>query len=225
MGDYQQALAFYSSFVGQGVDRIVFADNTGADLLPLREIAAIKGISSSIDFLTFDGNDFPPVYGRCFGEAIIFDEVMRSGCCSGQPEDTTYWKSTGRYQVKNLRRMMQTMPRGAQLYCDMRQRGRRKWADMRFMSWTRKGYSEFLAGIAPLLREDTRNYRPGEEALFDVLEERFSCSSLLYARSFAAEPFIDGVRAFDNRNWSTGRQRLVYYARSLQRRYLRQVIV
>ena len=120
MGDYQQALAFYSSFIGQGVDRIVFAENTGADLVSLREVAAIKGITSSIDFLTFDGNDFPPGYGRCFGEGIIFDEVMRSECCSRQPEDTMYWKSTGRYQVKNLSRMMQTMPRGAQLYCDMR---------------------------------------------------------------------------------------------------------
>jgi hypothetical protein len=224
MQDYQQAFAFYSSFVGQGVDRIVFAENTGADLQLLREIATTRSIASRVDFLTFDGNDFPPMYGRCFGESVILDEVMRSECCSGRPEDTIYWKSTGRYQVKNLRRMMQTMPRGAQLYCDMRQRGGRKWADMRFMSWTRKGYNEFLAGIAPLLREDTRNCRPGEEALFDVLEERLSGSSLRYARSFAAEPFIDGVRAFDNQNWSTGRQRLVYHARSLQRRFLRQVI-
>jgi hypothetical protein len=224
MQDYRQAFAFYSSFIGKGVDRIVFAENTGSDLQSLREIATIKGIASSVDFLTFNGNNFPPIYGRCFGESIIFDEVMRSECCAELPEDTIYWKSTGRYQVKNLRRMMRTMPRGAELYCDMRRRGGRKWADMRFMSWTRKGYDEFLAGIAPLLREDTRNYRPGEEALFDVLEGRFYGSSLRYARSFAAEPFIDGVRAFDNQNWSLGRQRLVYHARSLQRRFLRRVI-
>jgi hypothetical protein len=224
MQDYRQAFAFYSSFIGKGVDRIVFAENTGSDLQSLREIATIKGIASSVDFLTFNGNNFPPIYGRCFGESIIFDEVMRSECCAELPEDTIYWKSTGRYQVKNLRRMMRTMPRGVELYCDMRRRGGRKWADMRFMSWTRKGYDEFLAGIAPLLREDTRNYRPGEEALFDVLEGRFYGSSLRYARSFAAEPLIDGVRAFDSQNWSLGRQRLVYHARSLQRRFLRRVI-
>jgi hypothetical protein len=223
MQDYQRAFAFYTSFIGQGIDRIVFAENTGADLQSLREIAAIKGATSGVDFLTFDGNNFPPIYGRCFGECIILDEVMRSECCRRLPEDTIYWKSTGRYQVKNLGQMMQTMPRGAQLYCDMRRSGSQRWTDMRFMSWTRKGYNEFLAGIAPLLREDTRNFRPGEEALFDVLEERLASSVLRYARSFTAEPFIDGVRAFDNKNWSLGRQRLVYYARSLQRRFLRQV--
>jgi hypothetical protein len=221
--DYQRAFEFYTSFIGQGVDRIVFAENTGADLKSMREIAVAKGVASAVDFLTFDGNGFPPVYGRCFGESIILDQVMRSEFCSALPGDTTYWKSTGRYQIKNLRRMMQTMPPGVELYCDMRRRGKQRWADMRVLSWTRKGYNEFLAGIAQLLREDTRNYRPGEEALFDVFEERFCNSDLRYARSFVLEPLIDGVRAFDNQNWSYGRQRLVYHARSLQRRFLRQV--
>ena len=38
-----------------------------------------------VDFLTFDGNGFPPAYGRCYGEAIILDEVMRHEWCSGLP--------------------------------------------------------------------------------------------------------------------------------------------
>jgi hypothetical protein len=225
LDDYRQALAFYTSLVGRGLDRIVFAENTGADLSLLRELTAENGTSSSVDFLTFDGNGFPPNYGRCYGEATILDEVMRHKSCSQLPEDTIYWKSTGRYQVKNLQKMMDTMPRGAHLYCDMRRRGGRRWADMRFMSWTRKGYNEFLAGIAPSLREDTRNYRPGEEALFDLLEERFSVSLLEHARSFTREPLIDGIRAFDNKNWSSGRQKIVYYIRSLQRRFLHRVFV
>jgi hypothetical protein len=221
--DYERAFAFYTSFIGQGVDRIVFAENTGADLKSLREIAIAKGVAASVDFLMFEGNGFPPEYGRCFGESIILDRVMRSEFCLALPEDTIYWKSTGRYQVKNLLRMMQTVPPSVELYCDMRRRHKTRWADMRLLSWTRRGYDEFLAGIAPLLREDIRGYRPGEEALFDVLEERFSNSAIRYACSFTVEPFIDGVRAFDNRNWSSGRQRLVYHARSLQRRFLRQV--
>lgn len=223
MEDYTQALAFYTSFLGQGLDRVVFAENTGADLRSLRETTLKNGTASGVDFLTFDGNGFPPAYGRCYGEATILDEVMRHEWCSRLPEDTIYWKSTGRYRVKNLRKMMDTMPRGAEFYCDMRRRGERRWADMRFMSWTRKGYNEFLAGCAQLLREDTRNYRPGEEALFDILEERFSASPLQHARSFTTEPFIDGIRAFDNKNWSSGRQKVVYYIRSLQRQFLRRV--
>ena len=41
--------------------------------------------------------------------------------------------------------------------------------------------------------------------------------------SFRREPLIDGVRAFDNRNWSQGRQRLVFLARDAQRRLLNRV--
>ena len=219
--DYQQTFAFYTDFIGQGLDRIVFAENTGFDLQTLREIADAKNVASSVDFISFRGNDFPPTYGRCFGEAMIFDEVMRS--CLRYPVDTIYWKSTGRYQVKNLDRMMKTMPQGVQFYCDLRRRGEMRWADMRFMAWTRKGYDAFLANIAPSLREDI-NKREGEITLFDLLENRFSTSTLDYARSFTTEPLIDGVRAQDNRNWSLGRQRLVYYARRVQRHVLGRVV-
>ena len=220
--DYQNTLAFYISFLGKGLDRIIFAENSGSDLSELQEIA--MPVTGYVDFLSFQGNDFPPAYGRCFGEATIIDEVMQSQHVSNRPEATIYWKSTGRYQVKNFDRMTKTMPPGAQFYCDMRRRGAQRWADMRLMSWTRKGYREFLAGIAPLLREDLRNYRPGEEALFDVLEQRFSNSTLQYARSFVTEPLIDGFRAFDNKNWSSGRQMLVYHARNLQRQILQRVV-
>ena len=222
--DYQQAFAFYTSFIGHGLDRIVFAENTGFDLKSLHEIASVRNVASSVDFISFRGNDFPPEYGRAFGEATILDEVMRNERCLRYPPDTIYWKSTGRYKVTNLDRMMKTMPQGVQLYCDLRRRGEKRWADMRFMSWTRQGYEAFLAGIAQAIREDTRNFSPAEMALFDLLEARFSTSPLRYARSFTIEPFIDGARAEDNRNWSLGRQRLVYYARSIQRKALDRVV-
>lgn len=222
--DYQQAFAFYTSFIGHGIDRIVFAENTGFDLISLHEIANNRNVSSSVDFISFRGNDFPPEYGRAFGEATILDEVMRNECCRRYPADTIYWKSTGRYKVKNLDRMIKTMPQGVQLYCDLRRRGEKRWADMRLMAWTRKGYEAFLAGVAQPIREDTRNSGPAEMALFDLLEARFSTSTLRYARSFTTEPFIDGARAEDNRNWSLGRQRLVYYARSIQRQVLDRVV-
>ena len=222
--DYQQALEFYTSFIGHGIDRIVFAENTGFDLKPLHEIADARNVASSVDFISFRGNDFPPEYGRAFGEATILDEVMRDERCLRYPADTIYWKSTGRYKVTNLDRMMKTMPQGVQLYCDLRRRGEKRWADMRFMSWTRRGYEAFLAGISQAIREDIRNFSPAEMALFDLLEARFSTSPLRYARSFTTEPFIDGARAEDNRNWSLGRQRLVYYARTIQRKALDRVV-
>jgi hypothetical protein len=219
--DYKETLAFYTRFINRGIDRIVFAENTGFDLQSLREIAAIKNVASSVDFVSFHGNDFPPSYGRCFGEAIIFDQVMQN--CGNYPADTIYWKSTGRYQIQNFDQMMKTMPQGADFYCDLRRRGSMRWADMRIMAWTRKGYDEFLANIAQSLREDI-NETAGEIVLYHLLANRFASSTLRYAKSFAIEPLIHGFRAQDNRNWSLGRQRLVYHARSVQRRVLGRVI-
>src|SRR4051794_11775175 len=65
--DYQQAFAFYTSFIGRELDRIVFAENTGFDLKTLREIAEARNVTSRVDFVSFQGNKFPPTYGRAFG--------------------------------------------------------------------------------------------------------------------------------------------------------------
>lgn len=224
LADYQDALDYYAGFIDRGLDHILFCENTDSDLTTLRQSVMARSLGDRITLVGFSGNDFPPDYGRCYGESIILDRAMSQPVIQAMPAETIFWKCTGRYKLANLHRMIASRP-PVDFYCDIRRRGPVKWADMRLMSWTKAGYREFMEEISGLLRGDLRDLRPGEEALYDVLSERMARTSLPYAATFTAEPLIDGYRAFDNQNWSMGRQRLVYWVREVQRRLLRRVLI
>ena len=221
LADYRSALEWYLGLMGRGLDRIVFAENSASDLAPLKAVCERADQDGQVEFFGFDGRDMPPAYGRCFGESVILDRVMaESASARAAGADTEFWKITGRYKVLNLLAVMRARPAGAAFYCDLRDRGS-PWADMRLMSWTREGFDAMLRGVGPLIREDLNRGRPGEETLHKVLTGRLARTRTV--ASFRREPLIDGVRAFDNRNWSQGRQRLVFLARDAQRRLLNRV--
>jgi len=222
--DYLDALDHYIDLLGGPIDRIVFAENSGADLSPIVALAARRGVADRVAAIQTDSNDFPADYGRCYGEITLLDRAMAAPALADLADDTIFWKSTGRYKIRNLAALARTRP-AADLYIDLRLNRGLRWADLRTMSWTREGYREHLSGIAPELREDLRDGRPGEEAAYDLLHAAAQRPGASIATCFRVEPIIDGVRAFDNQNWSAGRQRLVAAARDIQRRLLGRVIV
>ena len=136
--------------------------------------------------------------------------------------DAIVYKITGRYKIMNLSRLMRSRPRVFDLYCDMRFSGS-PWADMRFMAWNKRGYGVCMKGIANEIREDTNNGRPGEESLYFALKRRIG--DVVVVASYRREPLIDGIRGFDNANWSQGKRKLVYWFRDLQRILLRRVVL
>jgi hypothetical protein len=223
LADYRSALEWYLQFIGAGLDRIIFAENSLSDTDSLRDTVAQAGHAADVEFFSFDGMGKPATYGRCYGESVILDRVMQgSRFATDAGAKAEFWKITGRYKVLNLRSMLRTRPRHAAFYCDLRDRGT-PWADMRLMSWSRDGYQTMLQGVGELIREDSNGGRPGEESLHRVLTSRLENLPSRVVTSFRREPLIDGVRAFDNQNWSQGRQRLVFLARDTQRRILRRV--
>jgi hypothetical protein len=225
LADYEAALSFYLDHLGAGLDVICFAENSGSGLASLRAMAATRGAASRTIFTEQSGLEFPPVYGRCYGETALLERAMSDSAVASFPEDTIFWKVTGRYKVLNLRQMIRSRPVAADFYADLRTRRSERWADLRLMSWNRRGFEHAMRGIAPLLREDMNSRRPGEEAAFDVLRDRVAAGGFRAVTSFTTEPLIDGVRAFDQKNWMQGRQRAVYLARSLQRALFRRVII
>jgi hypothetical protein len=213
--DYRRALIHYLDLLGKGIDAIVFAENSNADLSVLHSTVAQSGHTGRVEFVVFDGTDQPPSHGRCSGEARILDQVMaNSKVVASSADNCVFWKVTGRYMVKNLSLLVRRRPRRFDLYCDLR-RSRTPWADMRFMAWTKPGYSQMLAGIAEDIREDAHGGRPGEVSLYHTLLRRIVGHNAV--TSLTREPLIDGVRAFDERNWNQGRQKAVYHLRAIQR--------
>lgn len=223
LDDYLNALRHYLELIGPVIDAIVFVENSSSDISRLKLLAEDRGMGDRVEFLVFDGMDRPASYGRCYGEARILDFAMtHSRVIAASALNAVIYKITGRYKVMNFSRMKRSRPRVFDLYCDMRS-ARGYWADMRFMAWTRTGYDRCLRGISDEIREDTHNGRPGEESLFFALQRRIGNANVV--SSYRREPLIDGVRGFDNVNWSHGRQRLVYWFRDVQRLLLRRVVV
>lgn len=216
MADYKSALTFYLKQLGKEIDQIIFAENSGADTSILREVVAERGQDASVNFHACYGLNYPPVYGRCYGELRLLDEIMSSPIVASLPSNAMFWKVTGRYKITNLAAMIRSRPAEVDFYCDMRTTGPRPWLDMRFMAWTRQGYEAVLREVFERVREDENRFRPGEEKAFEVIKPR-----LLKTRSWTywvREPRIDGIRAYDGRSYIRGRQLVVFWLRNLQRR-------
>jgi len=225
--DYTEALTFYLDYVGPTFEYILFIENSNSDLTALTRLVESKHLSERVKFISYDGLTYPPAYGRCYGEMTLLDVAMSSDFVGSLPPETCFWKLTGRYKLLNVKKMLRARrPASADLYLDLRSNGPRPWADLRVMSWTRKGYDRVLRGIGDLIREDQNEWRPGEESAFKEISQRvISAPDITSSTTFATEPLIDGVRAFDQKNWSSGRQLAVFYVRSVQRRFFGKIYV
>lgn len=223
MEDYKTALSFYLSQIGGCIDQIIFVENSGSDVSALRASVKDHGEEERVLFYVYDGLDYPSVYGRCYGELRLLDEIMSASIVAKWPVGTMFWKVTGRYKVVNLETMIRNRPVNIDFYCDVRTAGQRPWLDMRFMAWTRLGYEAVLRGVFEGVREDANHFRPGEETAYRLIKPRLADTKSWSI--WTHEPRIDGVRAYDGKNWSRGRQLVVYWLRSLQRRALGRVLL
>ena len=105
--------------------------------------------------------------------------------------------------------MIASAPRGFDAYVDMKDHPRR-WMDMRLMAWTSTGYDRIFRGVADDLGSKTH-----EMHMRDYLPKRGQGARLV--PRFLKEPFIDGVRGWDNNNYSKGSELLKCYVRSVGR--------
>ncbi|HJY77456.1 MAG TPA: hypothetical protein VKE95_12530 [Burkholderiales bacterium] len=98
LADYAAALAFWLR-VG-GIERIVFCENSGADLAPLQRAAARLAPDRQVEWLGFTGAALDPARGKGLGEAQIIEHALaKSKALSG---DGYVLKATGRYTVPNI---------------------------------------------------------------------------------------------------------------------------
>jgi hypothetical protein len=150
---YEHALGFYSRLIELGkVAAVVFAENSGYDLSPLRE----RFKHAEIEWISCSDLDYPSTYHRGYGEFRLVEHAMRNAkCLRAADAGSRIWKVTGRYVIENLASVMRRAPDGFDVYCDVRG----PWAEMSVMAWTQRGYAqlvdglwrEFATGMAPEL--------------------------------------------------------------------------
>jgi hypothetical protein len=197
--DYQASLAFYSSMLGRCFDAIIFAENSNSDLSPLVAAHAKSRYFDKLEFISFYGLDYKPAYGRGYGEFLLVDHAIDTSKLL-LPDDVI-WKVTGRYIVRNIERIVVSRPPTSDLYCHMRNYPYRL-CDLFLLAWTRHGYESVIKGIYPKLRNDiVPNKHTMEETLLrEVLDQ--SRRHLNIVPRFKVVPIVDGVRGWDNSQYS-----------------------
>lgn len=142
--DYEKGLQFYLQFINKGIDAIVFAENSNSDVSTLKNIVIQSGLQNSVEFLVFDGLDYPPSYGRAYGEFKLVDYAMtHSQTISNHQDNLLVWKVTGRYIIKNIAKIIARKPSNIDIYVNLR-KFPILWADMYLLVWTTKAYEAFL---------------------------------------------------------------------------------
>jgi hypothetical protein len=193
LDDYVQALAFYLGLPDSVVDRVVFAENSAADLRPLEAEVSRHGAGKDVELLSFEGVDYPVEHGRGVGETrLIATALERSRLLSALGEDGVFWKLTGRLRYVNLERLIATAPDSCAFYADFR-RFPRRWVDTRVFASTPRAFRALFLPRVHLMRQgdlDRTGYSAPEERLFsELLEER---SRWPIVPRLRAEPVIEG---------------------------------
>jgi hypothetical protein len=194
--DYLTAFGFYVNCLDRGYfDRLVFCENSGSDISALKEIADNSRNSSKIEFLVFDGMQYPPQYGRGYGELKLIEFAMKqSTVIESAPSECLVWKVTGRYIIKNLRNLIPVS--GADfsiLYCNCKNYPTR-WVDMYFMGWRVGSYGLIFNGAAERVVES--EIIPSAEIGFRGVVDALSLENKVNHR-FAEPAIIEGIRGFD----------------------------
>lgn len=213
--DYAQALSFYIDQLrcrarNGEIDGIVFVENSDSDVSSLTALAQARGVADRVEFIANYGRHSYPGRDRSVGESRLLDHAMTtSRLIEHAGARAVVWKITGRYQVRNLSRMVRSAPDRFDLYCDVRNRPI-AWLDLRFMAWTPGGYDRLLRGIAERLGTD-----PKEPAMHRYVT---GLADADVVKRYRTEPLIDGVRGWDNRHYAKGGALLKFWLRTASRR-------
>jgi hypothetical protein len=209
---YLWAFAFYLRLP----IRVILAENSGADLTDFSEMARAAGRLDQVELLALT-TDWQPEMGRGYAETLLVSSAMEQ-TTSLESAGQMVWKVTGRYQVKNLVKIIEDAP-AADVYMNLRSIPRR-WADLRVFGVTKRGWALLEPRLSEL-RSDIGT-GPPETAMYDVVSELSAHDRSVVPR-LTREPRISGVRGFDGRQYGDVRNTGKYLVRTAAKRVLPSV--
>ena len=200
--DYEKALCHYLRPVSAGIfDLLVLAENSDSDLGSLRTLVQEARLTEKVEFLSLYGLDYPHEYSRGYGEFLLLDRVMESALMRAQCPESIVWKVTGRYRVVNIEQLVRMRPASFDLYCNCRDYPVRL-TDQYLQAWRVGAYGRHLKGLYEHFKESETG-KSGELVMREFIDQgRFS--SMNVVPRFTRVPVIEGVRGWDNQEYSAG---------------------
>jgi hypothetical protein len=201
LAQYEASLRFYLSTTGASW-KILFVDNSGYPLDPLRTIASEnQKPDRSVYFLSYS-SEVPAAWGKGRGEIALIETALdhfRDILAPNEP----VWKITGRLKVRNIGRMIATQPESFNVYADLRDApfigdtfGGNQWADTRLIAFTPKGYDTYIRQAWP------NKHINIERQMFKTLRQHVGPGSGVVPR-FRTQPRFSGVSGGTGKNYNS----------------------
>ena len=218
--DYVTSLQFYLTKVPKVFDRLVFIENSGSDLRPLKDVATALGQNDRVVFVGLNCNDFPSKWGRGYGEFLLLDNGLAQ--VPGLRSHDRIWKVSGRLRVLNIERLVRHRPLKFDLYCDLRDVpligeafGGNKWMDTRCWAATYAFFNSVFRGQC----ENMKHHDVGgsaEKYLYRLV--RGLPDSHMIVPRFRIQPNIAGYSGYANADYQSVGYRAKNMVRAISRR-------
>lgn len=217
--DYLEALEFYLEKLGKCYDAIIFIENSQSNLDELKLMVDRFGASNFVEFIYFDGLQYPPSFGKAYGEFKLLDYgIEKSKFLSQQDNNFVLWKVTGRYKIINFDRIANHWLDGVELWCHCRNFSRR-WVDMYCFGITLGAYRRKFTGLYQQFREDDLLVNP-EIVLRMLIDDWKAVKTLRVRQRFPVTPLISGVNGYKNEDYKSKDQRNKYLLREAARLFV-----
>ena len=191
MAQYAAALRHYLTTSGPDWT-VLFCENSGQDLAPLREVAAACCRPGRDARFHAYRSPVPPERGKGRSELELIDTAMRV-FDDAIGASSLVWKVTGRLRVENLGALVASAPAGTDLYADVRdvpligdRLGGNHWIDTRVIAFSKAGHARFLAD------RWTQSWKTIEKYLYAVVTPNLAPESGIVPR-FRVQPIVTGI--------------------------------
>lgn len=191
-----------SSGASELFDSIILCENSGFPLERFDE--AFSDSVARVVYAPVEMDDSAGKYGRGYSEMLLIDKALAQ-VTEVIGEDDRIWKLTGRYQIKNLAKVVTRSNQAADVVVTLR-RFPSKWADLYLFGFNRRAWRALSAHF------DDLKAASGSVVMYDLLDG-LSQRGFTIAARLGTEPILAGVRGHDQRNYDSGRQRLKRRAR------------
>lgn len=193
-------------------DRLVFVDNSGYGTEPFQDLLEGYDKADRVEIYSYNGNEAVQTRSRLYGECRLIEHALEHTRTFSLSSISRFWKITGRYQVRNMRKIMAGIAPGYDFYVHCR-RFPSQFVDFGFVGFD---FARAKAVLNTILTSGRRDFLD-EADLYQMIESPVF-SGVAISRRLPAVPDFSGIRGFDNASYDGLSQRAKYYLRSFVHR-------
>jgi hypothetical protein len=227
--DYMNALAFWLNLQDPRLNRIVFIENSGADLSGFEALVRRNNPhNKTVEFISTGITEIPDGIHYGWGELQMLDEGLSQSRLFAQA--THFVKATGRLTFPRIGRLIDRMPAGCDVLVDCRipiseyRRGimlipalvqrRGAYASTQLAIFRKLTYEKYFRGIYRNMKPWTRAGSM-ESVIYDRLQEVAKEISVVWRFPVNCDPV--GIGARNGANYQSTQKRVMSAVRGLLR--------